>query len=84
MDKSGMNLKPLIVGRVAVGVGEFDEPTESGAGAPVPAPSRYSDPICEKRCANRGTMIAARFANRDLSSSLESVWYTRDRGTPFA
>jgi hypothetical protein len=72
MDNSGMNLKPLIVGRVAVGVGEFDDPTDRGVGAPVPAPSRYSDPICEKRCANKGTMIAATFANRDLSSSLES------------
>lgn len=42
-DKSGMNLKPLIVRRVTVGVGEFDEPTEGGAGAPVPGPSRYGD-----------------------------------------
>jgi len=84
MDKSGINLKPLMVGRVAVGVEEVDDATDRGAGAPVPAPSRYNDPICEKRWANRGTIIEAMFASRDLSSSLESVWYTRERGIPCA
>lgn len=84
MDKSGINLKPLMVGRVAVGVEEVDDATDRGASAPVPAPSRYNDPIWEKRCANRGTIIEAIFANKDSSSSLESVWYTRERGSPFA
>jgi hypothetical protein len=84
MDKSGINLKPLMVDRVAVGVREVDDEPERVAGAPVPAPSRYNEPICEKRCAKRGTVIEATFANRDLSSSLERVWYTLERGTPFA
>jgi hypothetical protein len=84
MVKSGINLKPLMVDRLAVGVIEVDDVPERGAGAPVPAPSRYNDPTCEKRCAKRGIIIEATFPNKDLSSPLESVWYTLERGTPFA
>lgn len=80
-DKRGKKLKPLIIGRVGVGVAtaveivELDDTGErtvdEGTAVDVDEGAKYSDPICENRCANRGRIMDAMFVKRILSSSLD-------------
>lgn len=80
-DKRGKKLKPLIIRRVGVGVAtaveivELDDTGErtvdEGTAVDVDEGAKYSDPICENRCANRGRIMDAMFVKRILSSSLD-------------
>lgn len=81
-DRRGKKLKPLIIGRVGVGVAIVDEIVElddtgertvdEGTAVDVDEEGvKYSEPICENRCANSGRIMDAIFVKRVLSSSLD-------------